>query len=224
MEIPRSPLAWTRSWRIIPTHYPHKHLFDRISPREDHALLEALERQTNPRVQQDEGHVHVLRASDHFPAKASRFLVAPYAYHAPARFTDGTYGAYYAARELLTAIAETRYHRVQFMRATHERPQLLRMQTLLADIRGIFHDLRKLRHRLPAVYSLTTYTASQRLARPLFDAGSAGIAYQSVRRAGGQCVAVFSPQCIRHLRQDRVLEYQWDGNDIAVVSAVNDLP
>lgn len=223
MDIPRHPLHWKRSWRIIPTLYPHKRLFDRIAPREDHDALAALEQRTNMRARQDNGDVNVLRPGDRFPPKASRYLVAPYAHRGMGRFTDGTFGAYYAANDLATAIAETRYHRVRFLSATREGPQLLRMLTLVADIRGHFHDIRKLRPQLPAVYASGDYAASQRLARALWKEHSAGIAYQSVRRAAGQCLAVYSPQCIRHLRQDRVLEYQWDGRDIAVVSAVKDV-
>ena len=73
------------------------------------------------------------------------------------------------------------------------------------------------RARLPDIYDPSSYTASQRLGRALRDAGSNGIAFESVRRAGGECVAVFRPRLVQNVRQSVHLRYAWDGNSIAHV-------
>ena len=44
-----------------------------------------------------------------------------------------------------------------------------------------------------AVYDLHHYAASQALGRRLHGAGSAGVAYRSVRHERGQCVGLFRP-------------------------------
>ena len=61
------------------------------------------------------------------------------------------------------------------------------------------------------------YAAGQQLARALLDAGSNGIAYDSVRWTGGECVAEFRPRLLPNARQQRHLCYVWDGNRIVTV-------
>ena len=47
--------------------------------------------------------------------------------------------------------------------------------------------------------------------------GSNGIAFESVRRPGGECVAIFRPRLVQNVRQSVHLRYAWDGNSIARV-------
>jgi hypothetical protein len=55
----------------------------------------------------------------------------------------------------------------------------------------------------------------QALARRLRAAGSNGVAYDSVRLSGGECVAAFRPRMISRLpRGDRYLQFHWDGTRI----------
>ena len=54
--------------------------------------------------------------------------------------------------------------------------------------------------------------ASQKLGRELRDAGSNGIAFDSVRRDGGECVAIFRPRLVQNVRQSVHLRYAWDGD------------
>ena len=77
------------------------------------------------------------------------------------------------------------------------------------------HDLRGLRDALPAVYHPDDYEASQRLGRRLRERGSWGVVYESVRRAGGQCAAVFRPRACSECRQAEHLLYLWNRREIA---------
>ena len=88
------------------------------------------------------------------------------------------------------------------------------MRCYLADVVSELHDLRGARARLPDVYDPASYVASQKLGRQLHDAGSNGIAFESVRRAGGECVAIFRPRLVQNVRQSVHLRYAWDGNAI----------
>ena len=44
-----------------------------------------------------------------------------------------------------------------------------------------------------------------------------GIAYDSVRREGGECVAVFRPRCVGPARPVKQLIFRWDGSAITAV-------
>ena len=91
------------------------------------------------------------------------------------------------------------------------------MRCYLADVTCELHDLRGRRMELSDVYDPSSYAASQKLGRTLREAGSNGIAFDSVRRNGGECVAVFRPRLVQNVRQGVHLRYAWDGNSIAEV-------
>ena len=133
------------------------------------------------------------------------------------RFTDGSYGVFYAGRTLATAIAETRYHRTQFLEATDEPAQELDMRVYAIDLDASLHDIRGQREALPALYQPSSYAASQETARTLRDAGSDGIVYESVRDPGGECAAVFRARLLSNCRQERHLCYVWDGSEVRTV-------
>jgi hypothetical protein len=139
------------------------------------------------------------------------------------RFSDGTYGVYYAGKELDTAIAETRYHRERFLRATEQPPIELDMRVYLADLDQDLHDIRGMREELRYVYADTDYMAGQDLGRELREQGSWGIAYESVRHEGGECVGIFRPPALRNCRQDRHLCYVWDAREISHIYQKSEL-
>ena len=68
-----------------------------------------------------------------------------------------------------TAIAETRFHRENFLRATSQPPIELEMRCYLADVACELHDLRGRRMEMPDIYDPASYAASQKLGRELRD-------------------------------------------------------
>ena len=133
------------------------------------------------------------------------------------RFSDGTYGVFRAANDINTAIAETRYHREQFLSATAQAHMELDMRVYLVDLDGDLHDLRGQKAAQPLIDHNDNHAAGQHLAKTLREAGSNGIAYDSVRRTGGECVAVFRPLLLSNARQERHLCYVWNGQNIETV-------
>src|SRR5690606_21473958 len=113
--------------------------------------------------------------------------------------------------------AETSYHRERFMRATNEPKMELDMRVYAVDLGGELHDLRGRQSDFALVYHRSDYAAAQHLARTLRKDGSNGIAYDSVRQEGGECVAVFRPPLLSNARQERHLCYVWDGSRIGTV-------
>jgi hypothetical protein len=143
--------------------------------------------------------------------------MAPFTHLNPkgGRFSDATHGAYYAAEDLPTAVAETSYHFGRFAADSADGPRYEEMRVLVGRIDAELHDLEQLdiadRRRL---LNPIDYTSSQAFALALREAGSAGLHYPSVRRVGGKCVALFRPSAVRIPVQTKHLKYHWDGTAV----------
>ena len=79
------------------------------------------------------------------------------------------------------------------------------------------HDLRVPTGEPVPALDPDSYAASQALARHLRGAGLDGIAYPSIRHHGGECVALFHPDCALNPLQGRHLDYHWDGAHVDLV-------
>jgi hypothetical protein len=205
--------------RIVASRLPTIHLFERVADPADWDALYALESLTNPRIRNEIGELRLVPVADRVSGPNASIVMAPFTHLAPqgTRFTDGRFGAYYAAESIDTAIAETRFHRENFLRATSQPPIELEMRCYLAEVGCELHDLRTRRAELPEIYDPASYAASQKLGREIRESGSNGIAFDSVRREGGECVAIFRPRLVQNVRQSVHLRYVWDGNSIANV-------
>ena len=205
--------------RIVASRLPTIHLIERVADPADWEALYKLESMTNPRIRNEVGELSLVPVADRVSGPNASVVMAPFTHLSPqgTRFTDGHFGAYYAAESIDTAIAETRFHRENFLRATSQPPVELEMRCYLADVACELHDLRGRRTELADVYDPASYAASQKLGQELRSAGSNGIAFESVRRPGGECVAVFRPRLVQNVRQSVHLRYAWDGQAIARV-------
>ena len=217
-----SEVRWQPCFRVISSRFPPIHLFERVSGAEDWEALYWLESLTNPRLRDEVGEIELVPREDRVFGPGASVIMAPFTHLNPegSRFADDTFGAFYAAASLDTSIAETRYHREVFLRATRERPLELDMRTYLCDVAASFHDIRGKRDRMPDIYDPDSYIASQKLARSLKLAGSNGVVFDSVRHSGGQCLAVYRPRLVQNCRQGTHLRYMWDGERISQVYAL----
>ena len=163
----------------------------------------------------------MFRPEDCAQGEGATLIMASLAYLRPGgtRFTDETFGAYYAGKDLDTAINETVFHTGKFAREGRLGPIAFEKQVIEARIRGTFHDLRKV---LPdkKILSPDSYAASQAFALKLRQQEkSHGIVYPSVRSAGGECVAVYLPRLVSNCRRTLHLAYLWDGTRITSVQS-----
>jgi hypothetical protein len=211
-EPPRRRIRWQPAWRIVPTRYPTVYLYDRVADAEDFDALYALESLTNERLRDEQGDIALVPPAERLYGPGSGPIMAAFTHLNPAgsRFSDGHYGVFYVARERETAVAETCHHHGLFLAATREPPMHLPMRLYRVDIDATLHDLRALPATDP-VLAPADYGASQALARQLRGAGSAGVVYPSVRRAGGQCAGLFRPRGARGCHHAAYLLYVWDG-------------
>jgi hypothetical protein len=227
---PDKPIAvrrvhWTAAIRIIPGVFPTVDLFERVARREDLDAVHAIESAFNPRLRDAVGDLSLVPHDQRVVGPGAGFIMAAFTHVAPhgSRFSNGTYGVFYAAQRESTAIAETRYHRERFLRATNEPRREIDMRVLSVTVRAPLHDLRGMRGILPDVYSPDDYTAAQLLGGALRAGGSNGVVYDSVRHDGGKCVAVFRPPLLSRCHERRHLRYVWDGSRIVDVLEIRKL-
>ena len=153
----------------------------------------------------------------------ANFVNAAFAYwrpREPNRFNDATFGAWYAAFETDTAIAEVTYHigreldRVQNWNATVEWAEMW------ASFAGQFVDLRGIEPRPDCLHPDIEigYSAGNALAREARDASHNGIIYPSVRLSGGTCLVALWPHVVQSVAQGAVLRATWRGSRSPTVS------
>jgi hypothetical protein len=219
VDPPLRRVRWRNAIRIIPSRYPTIDLFERVASPEEFDALHAVESLTNPRVRDQIGQTRMVPPTEALYGPGSSYVMASFTHLNPegGRFNDATFGAFYAARERPTAVAETSYHRARFLARTREPPLQLEMRVLEATLDARLHDIRAQKDALPRIYDSADYRSSQQLARRLRSAGSWGLAFTSVRRTPGQCVAAFRPRAVSPCRQAEHLIYVWDGVRIAEV-------
>lgn len=207
-------LDWKPSYRVVSSKYPTVSVYDRIADARNFQAILEVEAITNPRIREEAGDYRKIRPEDAVAGPGSTPVMASFAYSGPSRFTDGSYGVYYAAHEEETAIAESRYWTQLFLGATNEPSIDVDKRMYAARIRGTYDDLRG-RSKRSRVYDPESYEYSQAYARKLYQGNDVdGIAYNSVRRDGGQCVCVFRPRLVTDCRVSAYLQFRWNGSRI----------
>lgn len=208
-------LSWADSCRLIPSRFPPIALFDAVADPADLEVVFAIESLGNPRLRDEIGELRLVPPEQRISGPGCSAIMAAFTHLNPAgsRFSDGSYGVYYAAADLPTAVAEVGHHRARFLSRTAEaaididlRCYRVKVQAGLIDLRGLGGPL----------HDPDSYAASQAYAVARRAEGAAGIAYDSVRHAGGQCVALFTPRAtVPPARQAEHVTLQWDGERMA---------
>ncbi|WP_030538610.1 RES family NAD+ phosphorylase [Sphingobium sp. DC-2] len=221
MDIPVFAVRWQPCYRIIPSRFPPIGLFEAVADPADLEAVFRIEAMTNDRLREEVGELALVPAEDRVAGPGTSPIMAAFTHVNPVgdRFTDGSYGVFYASLTVETAIAETVHHRTRFLEATEEPAQEIDMRVYAVDLEADLHDIRAMRDSDRAYYHPTSYAMSQELGRSLRYAGSDGIVYMSVRDESGEgeCAAVFRPRLLSNCRQERHLCYVWDGRAIATV-------
>ena len=219
MSVERAGVKWRPACRIIPSRFPSINIFERVASAEDFDALYRLEALTNDRIRDEVGELSLVPPEERLFGPGSGPIMAAFTHPNPlgSRFSDGSYGVFYAARDKATAVAETRYHQAKFLRATGEGPIQLQMRVYHVDASGELHDLRPLTSLRPELYDPDSYSASQAFGRELRAADSVGLVYKSVRHDGGECAAVFKPRALANCRHAAQMLYSWDGRSFVGV-------
>lgn len=216
--MPACRVEWPQAWRVIASRYPPINLFERLTadPSVWDALL-ALEQLTNPRVRDEAGEIALVPRDERVSGPGASYVMAAFTHLNPkgSRFSDGTYGIYYAAGSLETAIAETIHHFEAFARDSSDPPRSEDMRVLVGAVADMFEDIAALpAAEQVAILDPDSYGVSQAYGAKLRAASANGVAYPSVRHAGGQCLGAFRPRAVGIPRQERHLNYHWNGTRV----------
>jgi hypothetical protein len=212
-------IAWARATRIVAERHPPIDLFERVSP--DPAVWEGLiaaEAAVNPRLRDEVGDIHLVAPEERVSGPGASWVMAAFTHLNPhgSRFSDGSYGVYYAARELRTAIRETAYHFARFAADAADAPRYESMRVLVGRIDNRFADVATLPAAQRArILAPDSYAESQPFGARLREHGSNGVLYSSVRDPGGHCVAAFRPRAVGIPVQSKHLKFHWDGTRVA---------
>lgn len=214
----------SKTYRIIPSKYPQIKLFEGCANPEDLEDLYILEGLTNSRLKQEAGELSLVPPEDRISGSGTSAIMASFTHTGMAsRFTDGSYGVYYAGLDVSTAIAESRHWQAQEMADLEEQQPFTRtMKVYVSRINGDLSDLIDLRAD-KRVQDPDNYGESQSIAREIRYENEYGLIYSSVREEGGECLAALRPPIMMPANESTYLRYHWDGKKISHVEKVSNV-
>jgi len=219
---PRRAVQYRGMHRLIPSLYSRDDTVLAGIAGDDAALEDIilLDGVTNDRIQGEQRGLAGIGIHELVYAIPNAHIVNAafsHAGEAGGRFNDATRGAWYAADELNTSVAEVAYHKARRLaeivvpELPGERPDLevTTYDDWLADFRAEFDVLRpreKFAEYLEAEPVPQCYEKSQALAKRLLSEASNGIIYESVRRPKHYCLVCFRPALVYNARRGISLE------------------
>lgn len=203
--------------RLVPTRLADETVLARIADDGPHLKdIFELDHATNDRLLAENALAAGIASHELvFGVPYFRIVNAAFCHPHPAgsRFNGPDRGAWYAAFELETAQAEVAHHKWLELVETQWLEETATYVEYRADFSADFHDLRG-EAGFEKCLDPVSYVASQRLAEDLLAAGSLGVVYPSVRKAGGTCVACFRPVVVGNARKGATFRFRWSGSPI----------
>ena len=100
--IPVRATLWKPCFRLIPSRYPTVGLYDAIADPADLDVVFAIEALTNPRIRDEIGQLQLVPPDERVSGPGATPVMAAFTHLNPdgSRFSDGSYGVYYAAQTL----------------------------------------------------------------------------------------------------------------------------
>ena len=221
MEIDGVPItteAFPRTVRLVTTARLRAAVLTSLVDGDDElADLAEIEGATSARmIAQDRG-IAGIRANELvYDVPHAHVINASFAYAKPGqpnRFNGPNRGAWYAALDVATCLAEVGFHLASMLADAGDYNAKVEYAEMFASLAGEFLDLR----RVPKHPSLepdiaTAYPVGNALAGQARAAGLNGIIYPSVRHAGGTCIAALRPAAVQSVRQGAVYRMTWRGS------------
>lgn len=191
------------SYRLIPSRFPPIGLFDTVATAADAQAVMDLVGWTNDRLVAERIN-RLPRDQWVYGRPNSSVIMASFLHVPPAgmRFNGPELGAWYAGKEIETAIAEVAHHLRREALARRE-PSMSRIyRTYSAGLVGDdYHNICGLQADHPDIHRSDSYVASQGLGEAVRSSGRSGIIFDSVRRKGGTSMLCFIPQNVANIAQ-----------------------
>jgi RES domain-containing protein len=130
------------------------------------------------------------------------------------RFNGPGRGAWYAALELETCVAEVSFHMERELASISDFNAAVDYAEMFASFIGDFVDLRDVKPRPAFLHPnpSRSYKAGNILADSVRAAGHYGIVYPSLRRPGGTCLVALVPHAVQSVTHGRVIRLTWSGS------------
>ncbi|HDO7935418.1 TPA: RES family NAD+ phosphorylase, partial [Legionella pneumophila] len=176
--------------RLIPSKFPPVTLFDWADSAEELEQIALLEGLTNERILAEFGKINLIDQEDWIGGPGSTPIMAAFTHTGfESRFSDGSFGIYYAASSLETAIKETCFHRERFYSASNEKPCSISMREYVANIKKPLIDITDKSYKDLFNPDPACYSKSQEFGKKICEKKEWGLLYPSVRDLNGLCVA-----------------------------------
>lgn len=213
-------------YRWINSKFPPIHLFDDVASTEEFEDLYEIQALTNPRLQNEIGNLNLLPTSEiPFGITGCHYAAAPFTHINPngSRFSDGSFGLMYIGDTTETAQKEVEYHQgIYWTRIPGLHYDRFVFKELICTF-GVKSGLdASAVTMLDDIYSPTDYTYSRKLGQAIKNSRAyAALRFNSIRRAGGICFALFTPKEVLEVIQAKHYEMIWDGKAITSVNILS---
>lgn len=210
--------AFERTVRLVSSARLREAVLAPLADSQDELdLLAEIEGATSGRLVAEERGTAALSASElvHGVAHA-KFINASFAYAKPRqimRFNPSDRGAWYAALDVETCIAEVGFHLTRALAEVGDFNAVVEYGEMIASMAGVFVDLRRAADHAsldpdPAV----GYPAGNLVAAQARSADLNGIIYPSVRHPGGTCIVALWPNVVQSVVQGGMHRLTWSGS------------
>jgi hypothetical protein len=208
--------AFARTVRLVTTARLREAVLRCLADTDDElAALAEIEGATSTRLVAEDRGIANLNSNEFVHGVThAKFINAAFAYAKPLelnRFNGPSRGAWYAALETSTCLAEVTFHMTNVLRQAGDFHATVQYAEMFASLAGEYLDLRDHAHACLHPDPAISYPVGNALAAAARARGINGIIYPSVRHTGGTCFAVLWPHAIQSVAQGDVLEARWSG-------------
>jgi RES domain-containing protein len=192
---------------------------------EELVLLAEIEGATSGRlISEERGRGSLTAAELVHGVPHAKFINASFAYakpREPNRFNPADRGAWYAALDVETCLAEVGHHLTKALADAGDFNAVVDYGEMLASMSGVFVDLRQvLDHASLSPDPATGYSAGNAVAAATRAAGHNGIIYPSVRHESGTCIVALWPNVVQSVVQGTMYRLTWSGKPTFKVAAL----
>ncbi len=190
------------SYRLIPSRFPPIPLFETVAMADDLPAVMELAGWTNDRLTPER--LGRLPKEDWVHGRPNASVVlAAFLHVSPtgSRFNGPDLGAWHAAADLRTAIAEVGHHLRREAVASRRRELRRTYRAYSARLAGDYLDIRGETATRPDLYAPDSYESSQAFGEAARKGGEDGILFASVRLTGGENVVAYRPRNVRDVVQ-----------------------
>jgi RES domain-containing protein len=218
--------AFPRTIRLVSSARLRPPVLAALVPPGDLAALAEIEGATSQRLlSQARGADGIDRDEFVYGVPHAAFINASFAYSKPSepnRF-NASRGAWYAALDVTTCMAEVAYHMADFLGKSGLYKGVVDYAELFASMAGEFVDLRQMdSHPCLNPDPAIGYPIGNALADAARAQGLNGVIYPSVRHPAGTCIVALWPHAVQSVAQGAIYRFEWSGGPEPAITRLSE--